>query len=98
MITELSEKYISVNYHGFTSYGGSQTRCEKKAEKRCGCGLISVCDMLLYMSGGSINLPFFAYSGKTEKIEFEKYNSLITALSKYFIITYLILLFLIIIL
>lgn len=45
----LKHPYISVEKDGIITYGGSQTRSESKAMRRCGCGVIGGLDLVIYL-------------------------------------------------
>ncbi|MCR5663951.1 MAG: hypothetical protein K6G17_03615 [Oscillospiraceae bacterium] len=56
----LSHPYISVDYGGRPSYGGSQMKSGSKTVSGAGCGLVAGLDLLLYLlrvNGGSCGFP-----------------------------------------
>lgn len=47
----LKRKYVSVDYGGTVTYGGTQMRCWNEGMKKSGCGLIAAADLFLYLQG-----------------------------------------------
>lgn len=47
---QLKYPYISVERQGVLSYGGCQTWSESKTMSRCGCGVVSSLDLILYLA------------------------------------------------
>lgn len=45
----LKNEFISVSKEGLASYGGNQTWSENAVIRKCGCGVISSLDLLLYL-------------------------------------------------
>ena len=45
----LKNEFISVSKEGLVSYGGNQTWSENAVIRKCGCGVISSLDLLLYL-------------------------------------------------
>lgn len=50
MIHELKHPYPSVLYDGGPSYGGSQLRCSRWDLRKCGCGVIALLDLIVYLT------------------------------------------------
>ena len=49
-LSALTKPYPSVQLNSRASFGGSQQSLDTKTLRRCGCGLVAVLDLLLYLS------------------------------------------------
>lgn len=81
---ELKQPFISVVNNGEITYGGSQRLHSRKAVRRCGCGIISALDTLMYMhfNKPGCNSAFFAKSD-VNPIAQSRYDRLVLKLKKY---------------
>lgn len=76
----LQNKYISVSKDGTVSYGGNQSWSENSIIRRCGCGVVSSLDLLLYLDKyhcGGEKLAAGAWP-----LPFKEYDRLCTSLSR----------------
>jgi len=85
-VQKLRNNYISVANIAKASYGGSQMRSEKPVIKRCGCGLIAACDLLLYLHRHHKDCNSDLFEGLTvdEAVPISAYNALLDKLSPLF--------------
>lgn len=77
---KLKNRYISVNTGTAVTYGGSQLMSESEAMRKCGCGVIACCDLLLYLS--SVTRCSFPVS--STELEKDDYNKLSAFLCRRF--------------
>lgn len=83
---KLKHDYISVANNSNGSYGGSQTRSDNAVIKRCGCGLVAACDLLLYLHRYHRDCSALIFDDvpMDEDVELEAYNSLLEKLNPLF--------------
>lgn len=82
----LSSPFLCVTNKGTLSYGGNQAASGNKNIARCGCGIVSACDLFLYMHRyvSFCSCPWFIGLEKDEPIPIETYNELLEKLKVFF--------------
>lgn len=90
-MTELKHEYIRVEYGQGVSYGGNQRLSGDPVIRKCGCGIVSAVDTLLYMSliYEWKDLPELQFCSGGNSISADAYNSFLIGMKKtYFPVLY----------
>ena len=74
----LKNEFITVNKDGLMSYGGNQVWSENAVIRKCGCGIISSLDLLLYLS----RYHFAGHAVETWPVPLEEYDRMCIELSR----------------
>lgn len=86
---ELKHPYIGVMTANGVSFGGDQRRSADPVVRRCGCGLVAVTDLLLYLSRyhPDCAIPSLA-APEGEALTQQRYDALTLRLRRYFPLLY----------
>lgn len=80
----LQNPYISVEQNGLSSYGGNQSWGNRRAVRKCGCGVIAGTDLLLYLHRNrpDCQAEFFRGVSNSGTIPLEEYNRYVDRLCR----------------
>jgi len=90
VMLKLKNPYVSVSINGTDSYGGAQQQCSDKSIARCGCGIIAVLDLLLYMHSyrNDVCIKGFPNLASNSPLSMVEYERLVLLLKKYLPLIY----------